>query len=98
MDFGRSRRDAEGMSETGILAVDVPLAQAGYSVWIGDGLLAYCGEKIRPFHAGGKIAVVTDSNVAPIYGSAVLDSLRGAGFEPTLITVEAGEASKRMEV
>ncbi len=86
------------MSETGIFTVDVPLERAGYGVWIGDGLLAYCGEKIRPFHAGGKVALVTDTNVAAIYGGVVLDSLRAAGFEPTLITVEAGEASKRMEV
>ncbi|HEY8900343.1 MAG TPA: 3-dehydroquinate synthase [Chthoniobacterales bacterium] len=86
------------MSETGILTVDVPLENAGYSVWIGDGLLAYCGEKIRPFFAGSKVAVVTDSNVAAIYGETVMASLRGAGFSPTLIAVNAGEASKRMEV
>jgi 3-dehydroquinate synthase len=87
-----------GMTETGILTVDVPLAHTGYSVWIGDGLLAHCGEKIRSFHADGKVAVVTDSNVAGIYSGVVLESLRSAGFEPTLIVVEAGEASKRMEV
>ena len=98
MDFARGRRNAGGMSESGILTVDVPLENAGYSVWIGDGLLAHCGAKIRPFHAGGKVAVVTDRNVAPIYSGVVLDSLRDAGFEPTLITVEAGESSKRMEV
>ncbi len=98
MDFGGARRDAEGMSETGILTVDVPLAQNGYSVWIGDGLLAYCGEKMRSVFTASKMAVVTDTNVAAIYGEAVLGSLRDAGFEPTLIVVEAGEASKRMEV
>ena len=98
MDFARRGRNAVGMIETGILTVDVPLADAGYGVWIGDGLLAHCGEKIRPFHAGGKVAVVTDSNVAVIYAGVVLESLRAAGFEPTLITVEAGESSKRMEV
>jgi 3-dehydroquinate synthase len=84
--------------QSAILTVDVPLERAGYSVWIGDGLLPICGEKIRPFHPGGKVAVVTDSNVAPIYADTVLESLRGAGFEPTLIVVPAGEASKRLEV
>lgn len=86
------------MNAAGIFTVDVPLEHAGYSVWIGDGLLAYCGEKIRPFHSGGKVALVTDSNVAGIYGEVVLGSLRAAGFEPVLIVVEAGEASKCMAV
>jgi 3-dehydroquinate synthase len=88
-----------------ILTVNVPLAEAAgqpgagpYSVWIGDGLLAHAGEKIRPLHRGSKVAVVTDSNVAPIYADVVMDSLRDAGLEPALIVVEAGEASKRMEV
>ena len=99
MDFGRGRRDASRMdAQSAILTVDVPLEHAGYSVWIGDGLLPVCGEKIRPFHPGGKVAVVTDSNVAPIYADTVLESLRGAGFEPTLIVVPAGEASKRLEM
>ncbi|MDD5201215.1 MAG: 3-dehydroquinate synthase [Terrimicrobiaceae bacterium] len=86
------------MSETGLLTVDVPLAHARYSVWIGDGLLAHIGEKIRPFHAGARVAVVTDANVAAIYGGAATSSLRAANFEPVLIVVEAGEASKRLEV
>lgn len=98
MDFGSARPDADGMMESGLLTVNVPLAQAGYDVWIGDGLLAYAGAKIRPFFTGTKVAVVSDSNVVPIYGEMVLESLRSAGFQPTLITVDAGEASKRMEV
>lgn len=99
MDFGCGRRDASRMDgQSAILTVDVPLERAGYSVWIGDGLLPVCGEKIRPFHPGGKVAVVTDSNVAPIYSDTVLESLRSAGFDPTLIVVPAGEASKRLEV
>jgi 3-dehydroquinate synthase len=93
------------MSENGMLTVDVALSgdapregAAPYTVWIGDGLLAHCGEKIRPLHNGGKVAVVTDSNVAPIYAGVVSASLTAAGFEPVLITVPAGEASKSMEM
>lgn len=98
MDFGARRPDAGEMIETGLLTVDVPLEHAGYRVWIGDGLLPHAGEKIRPFFSGAKVAVVTDSKVAPIYGDVVTGSLRAAGFEPTLIVVESGEASKRMEI
>jgi 3-dehydroquinate synthase len=98
MDFARLRRKTDPMNDSGLFTVDVPLEHAAYSVWIGDGLLAHCGPKIKPLHSGGKVVIVSDSNVAPIYGTAVVESLRDAGFEPTLITVEAGEASKRMEV
>ncbi|MGH8046188.1 MAG: 3-dehydroquinate synthase [Chthoniobacterales bacterium] len=86
------------MSENGLLTVDVALSHSPYIVWVGDGLLAHCGEKIRPLHNGGRVALVTDSNVAPIYAGVVTESLRAAGFEPVLIAVPAGEASKSMEM
>lgn len=86
------------MSDNGMLTVDVALERTPYTVWIGDGLLAHCGGKIRPLHAGGKVAVVTDSHVAPIYAGAVMQSLAGEGFEPVLITVPAGESSKSMAI
>lgn len=86
------------MNEDGVLTVDVPLAGAPYSVSIGDGLLADCGSRIRAHFSGSKVAVVSDANVAPIYGDAVLASLRAAGFDPVLIVVAAGESSKRLEV
>lgn len=98
MDFARGRRNAGGMTDSGLHTVDVALDHAPYGVWIADGLLAHCGERIRAVHDGRAVAVVTDSHVAPIYSEMVLGSLRGAGFEPTLIVVQAGEASKSMEV
>lgn len=86
------------MKDPGWLTVEVPLAHAPYGVWLGDGLLAHCGAKIRPLFSGRRVAVVTDANVAPLYAETVLGSLRAEGLEPTLITVEAGEGAKRMEV
>lgn len=85
-----------GMSE--MLTVDVPLERAGYAVWIGDGLLAHLGERIRPFHAGGAVALVTDETVGSIHGAAAMNSLKEAGHDPVRIDVPAGEASKRMEM
>lgn len=85
-----------GMSE--MLTVDVPLERGGYAVWIGDGLLTHLGEKIRPFHPGGAVALVTDETVGAIHGAAAMTSLRDAGYEVVRIDVPAGEASKRMEM
>jgi len=79
--------------------VTVELENRPYSVFVGEGLLPRCGELVRGVAAirSRKAAVVTDSNVAPLYAETVLASLREAGVEATLVTVPAGEASKSME-
>ncbi|SKB04924.1 3-dehydroquinate synthase [Prosthecobacter debontii] len=81
--------------------VPVNLGARSYTVQVGRGLLSGIGaavmtlEKLR----GRKsCAVITDSNVAPLYAETVLQSLRAAGKEAHLITVPAGEASKSLLV
>lgn len=74
--------------------VRVSLPGRSYEIRIGSGLLSRCGAEAAGVLRGRKIAVVTDSNVAPLYGGAVLESLRGAGFDASLLTVPAGEKSK----
>ena len=73
----------------------VALPGREYDILIERGLLDRTGERIRTVlpHAS-KLAVVTDSNVEPLYGKTVLDSLTAAGFEARLFTVPAGEESK----
>ena len=73
----------------------VALPGREYDILIERGLLAQAGERIRAvLSRASKLAVVTDSNVGPLYGKTVLDSLTAAGFEPRLFTVPAGEESK----
>lgn len=43
------------------------------------------------------MAIITDSNVGPLYADKALGSLRESGFQPSLITVPAGESSKSLE-
>lgn len=78
--------------------VDVALGSRSYPVKIGTHLLEATGSFAKEHGLGQRCAVVTDSNVGPLYGETVLTSLREAGFEPTLITVAAGEVSKAMAV
>ena len=42
-------------------------------------------------------AIISDSNVAPLFGERVINSLTGAGFKPKLISIPAGETSKTLE-
>ncbi len=73
----------------------VALPGREYDILIERGLLAQAGERIRAaLPRAVKLAVVTDSNVAPLYSGTVLDSLHSAGFETALFTIPAGEQSK----
>jgi 3-dehydroquinate synthase len=46
----------------------------------------------------GKLLLVTDSNVGPLYAEAAVGSLRAAGFAVKMHTIAAGEASKCLAV
>ena len=79
--------------------ISIDLGERSYEVLVGRGLLAEIGsEVVRALaRSNGKCAVVSDTNVAPLYGEAVRDSLEEAGFECVSIEVTAGEASKSMQ-
>lgn len=68
--------------------------QAPYDVVIGPGLLSEAGTYARSLLKASKIAVITDSNVAPLYLETVEESLRASGFSVTDFVFEAGEKSK----
>lgn len=69
-----------------------------YDIHIGTGLLERADEFIKQVYAGRKIAVVTDSNVEPLYADKLTEAFRRGGFETKVITVTAGEESKSIPV
>ncbi len=76
------------------ITINVP--PTPYSVTIGSGLRHQCGAILRPVLGECRIAIVTDSTVAPLYLEAVSKSLQGAGFDVCAMTFPAGEAHKNM--
>ena len=68
-----------------------------YTVTIGSGLLARCGELLRPVLGDCRLCVTADSNVAPLYLSTVTESLRSAGYSVSTCLYPAGEAHKNLE-
>ena len=68
-----------------------------YPVLIGAGLLDQLGTYARRYLAGQACAIVSDSNVAPLFANRVKKNLAAVGFRPILITVPAGEKSKTLE-
>jgi 3-dehydroquinate synthase len=67
-----------------------------YPALVGSNLLEQLGESTRKYLPRKTCAIISDSNVAPLFGDRVLRSLTSAGFQPTLITIPAGETSKTL--
>lgn len=69
-------------------------ASCSYDVLIGNGILEKAGELALPLIKGRRALLVCGSNVFPLYGKTVLDSLERAGFKTEHYVYPAGESSK----
>ena len=65
-----------------------------YDIFIERGCLRRCGDLARSVSKARKAAVITDSNVGPLYAGAVAASLEEAGFQAFQHAFPAGEGSK----
>ena len=73
----------------------VSLPGRSYDILIGSSLLSRAAEYLRPvLPRAKKLFVVTDSNVAPIFLSALIPGLERSGFETACREIPAGEGSK----
>jgi 3-dehydroquinate synthase len=80
-----------------VSSIEVRTGQHSYRVLIGPGLLEAVGEAIKEKLSPSRCAIISDTNVAPLFAERVKKGLMSAGFEPTLITIPAGEKSKTLE-
>ncbi len=79
--------------------LSVELGPKRHPVHVGAGILARLGALARDAGLSpGRCAMVTDSNVAPLYAREAERALRTAGFDPETIVVPAGEASKSLSM
>ena len=69
-------------------------ASRNYQVIIGAGLLQNIGINVSKVIKPCKAAIVSDSNVFPLYGQAAKTELQNAGFEVVHFIIPAGEESK----
>jgi 3-dehydroquinate synthase len=77
------------MSET----ITVGLDQRAYDIHVGAGLSARAGALLKPL-AKGVVPVVTDSHVAELHLSALLENLHQSGIDARAIVMPPGEVSK----
>jgi len=61
------------------------------------GLLGRLGNYTRKCLPRERCAIISDTNVAPLFADCITKSLKSAGFRSTLITIRAGEKSKTLE-
>ena len=79
--------------------VKVPVGGAPYEVVIGPGVLGDVGELVRVVAPNvQKVAIITDANVADLFGLTVESKLIESGFDVHPLSVEAGEQSKAWTV
>jgi len=76
------------------VTVNVALGDRSYPIHIGAGLLARAGALLVPLAPRGRLAVVTDANVAARHLAALTQSLNEAGIAVDPIVLPAGEATK----
>jgi len=74
--------------------VRVELGDRSYPILIGPGVLAEVGDRLQQLRCARRVAVVSNTVVAPLYRARVEDSLRHAGFVPSAIDLPDGEEHK----
>jgi 3-dehydroquinate synthase len=83
--------------EERVSTITISARKQHYCVLIADALLKQVGAHVRRHLKCKTCAIISDSNVAPLFAKRLNESLASAGFRPTLITISAGEKSKTLE-
>ena len=78
------------------LRVNIPGRE--YDIICEPGVLDRAGQLLRPVLKGKLAAIITDSNVEPLYATRLARSLHLGGFKAAILEIPAGETSKCPEV
>ena len=77
--------------------ITVGLGNRSYPIYLEEGALSTLPRVLSDMSAFGTVAVVTDSNVAPLYGERIAGLVREADVTAQLCVLAAGEEHKRIE-
>jgi 3-dehydroquinate synthase len=78
--------------------VHVDVDDAAYDVVVGSGVLAEVGDRVKALSRAKRIALVSDTHVADLFGARVGALLVTAGFDVLPLSVAPGEQSKSWQV
>jgi 3-dehydroquinate synthase len=74
----------------------VDLGARSYPICIGAGTLERLGPRLQELKVGRRVAIVTNPVVSRFYREPLVQSLKAAGFESTVLQVPDGEEHKNM--
>lgn len=77
--------------------VTLSLGSRSYQVIVENGALDELGNHLQAANISGKIALISDSNVAPIYAERAVASLEAAGYATSVHLFSAGEKYKSLQ-
>ena len=80
----------------GVLTVEICSERHSYRALVGPGLLEKAGHLIAEKLPLARCAIISDTNVAPLFAERVRKSLAASRIDPVLITAPAGEKSKTL--
>jgi len=87
-------------SEPDIQRLDVTTPEGAYPVLVGAGMLDQAGSVLARLSASNpfssRCALITNPRVGGLYAARVIESLRTAGFDPSLIEIPDGEEFKTL--
>ena len=75
----------------------VGLEERSYPIWIGEELLGSLPEALRQCRFPKRVAILTNTVVAPLYLDGVRDGLRRAGFQVDELVLPDGESHKNLQ-
>jgi len=77
--------------------VNVPLGSRSYQVVVGSGILPGVALEMKQLQMEGRVLVVTNTTVAPLYGESLLSALQEEGFSAKSIILPDGEQYKSLK-
>jgi len=80
-----------------VTEVTIRIDAGSYNVVVAPHLIDDLGSIIAKKIAARRCAIISDSNVAPLFADRAKQSLKSAGFESILIAIPAGEQSKTLQ-
>lgn len=78
--------------------IRVELGERSYDICIGSNILEGIGAKIKSFKPSPKTTIISNPTVYKLYGKAVLNSIKAAGFDVIPVIIPDGEKYKDISV
>ena len=76
--------------------ININTSSKNYNIYVGKNILSSTGDLINNINFNGKVLIVTDDNVAPLYLDIVEKSIAKHGVKVYSLTLQSGEENKNM--